>query len=220
MKRIFQSPQVRELLRVIIAVIAALLLGLLVPVGLLAFGSRLGMFPFELGAKTLFGVAALCAVAIAGAATFSLGQDGGAIRRRARRIAVGAALAGIPLSGERTLIHLGYSHEYGLVSRVAMFGYLNTLGRGKVGFSVVGRDSQGRPIYVRGLQGMIERNATRYHLAVQAFLDGRIGFTSIAAVVEKTLSDVEMQPIATVDDVVAVDTQARAVAHTQLGSSC
>ena len=57
-------------------------------------------------------------------------------------------------------------------------------------------------------------------VAVQAFLDGRIGFTSIAAVVEKTLSDVEMQPIATVDDVVAVDTQARAVAHTQLGSSC
>jgi hypothetical protein len=81
------------------------------------------------------------------------------------------ALAAIPLAGERTLIHLDYSQEYGLMSRAAMFSYLNTLGRGKVGFSVVGHDSRGRPIYVRGLQGMIERNATRYHLAVQAFLD-------------------------------------------------
>jgi hypothetical protein len=80
-------------------------------------------------------------------------------------------LAATPLAGERTLIHLGYSQEYGLMSRVAMFGYLKTLGRGKVGFSVVGSDSEGRPIHVRGLQGMIERNATSYHLAVQAFLD-------------------------------------------------
>jgi hypothetical protein len=81
------------------------------------------------------------------------------------------ALAAVPLTGERTLIHLGYSYEYGLMSRAAMFGYLSTLGRGKVGFTVVGRDKEGRPIYVRGLQGMIERNATRYHLAVQAFLE-------------------------------------------------
>lgn len=81
------------------------------------------------------------------------------------------ALAAVPLAGERTLLHLAHSQEYGLISRVAMFGYLKTLGRGKVGFSVDGRDSEGRPIYVRGLQGMIERNAARYHLAVQAFLE-------------------------------------------------
>jgi hypothetical protein len=31
------------------------------------------------------------------------------------------ALAAVPLAGERTLIHLGYSYEYGLVSRAAMF---------------------------------------------------------------------------------------------------
>jgi hypothetical protein len=80
-------------------------------------------------------------------------------------------LAGIPLAGEQTLIHLGYSQDHGLMSRVAMFSYLKTLGRGKVGFTVVGRNSEGGPIYVRGLRGMIERNAMRYHLSVQAFLD-------------------------------------------------
>jgi hypothetical protein len=57
------------------------------------------------------------------------------------------------------------------MSRAAVFGYLKTMGRKKVGFSVVGRDREGRPIYVRGVQGMIERNAMRYHLAVQAYLE-------------------------------------------------
>ncbi len=81
------------------------------------------------------------------------------------------AVAAVPLGGGRTLIHVSYSYEYGLVSRAAVFGYLKTMGRKKVGFSVVGRDRKGRPIYVRGVQGMIERNAMRYHLAVQAYLE-------------------------------------------------
>jgi MFS family permease len=88
--------------------ITALLLGLLVPVGLLALGGWLGMFPFELGAKTLFGVAALCAVAIAGAATLGAGEDGGALRRRARWIAVGTALAGGPLLAGQVLARADY----------------------------------------------------------------------------------------------------------------
>ncbi len=81
------------------------------------------------------------------------------------------SLAAIPLAAERTFVHLRYSHDVGLTSRIALFGYLQTLGRGKVGFSVVGRNSDGRPIHVGGLQGMIERNAMRYHLAVKAYLD-------------------------------------------------
>jgi len=80
-------------------------------------------------------------------------------------------VAAVPLSEGRTLIHVSYSYEFGLVSRAAVFGYLNTMGRKKVGFSVVGRHPEGRPIYVRGVQGMIERNAMRYHLAVQAYLE-------------------------------------------------
>ncbi len=81
------------------------------------------------------------------------------------------AVAAIPLTEGRTLIHVSYSYEYGLMSRAAVFGYLKTMGRKKVGFSVVGEDRNGRPIYVRGVQGMIERNAMRYHLAVQAYLE-------------------------------------------------
>ena len=81
------------------------------------------------------------------------------------------AVVSVPLSEGRTLIHVRYSYEYGLMSRAAVFAYLKTMGRKKVGFSVVGRDRKGRPIYVRGVQGMIERNAMRYHLAVQAYLE-------------------------------------------------
>ncbi len=81
------------------------------------------------------------------------------------------SLSAIPLAAERTFVHLRYSHDVGLTSRIALFAYLQTLGRGKVGFSVVGRSSDGRPIHVGGLQGVIERNAMRYHLAVKAYLE-------------------------------------------------
>jgi len=81
------------------------------------------------------------------------------------------AVVAVPLEPERTLIHLSYAYKYSRMSQVAMFGYLKTLGRKRVGFTVVGTDSKGRPIHVRGLQGVIERNAMRYHLAVQAYLD-------------------------------------------------
>ena len=88
--------------------IAALLLGLIVPAGLLALGGWLGVFPFELGAKTLFGVAVLCGVAIAGTATLGAGEDGAALRRRARWIGVGAALAGGPLLAGQVLARWDY----------------------------------------------------------------------------------------------------------------
>ena len=48
--------------------------------------------------------------------------------------------------------------------------YLATLGRDKVGFSVVGEDSAGRPQYVQGVRGIIERNAMRYYLALKAYI--------------------------------------------------
>ena len=57
-------------------------------------------------------------------------------------------------------------------------------------------------------------------IAVQAFLDGRIGFTSIPVVVERTLDDLGVDEVTTVDDVMAVDREARAVAHGHVGSSC
>ncbi|MBT8217110.1 MAG: 1-deoxy-D-xylulose-5-phosphate reductoisomerase [Acidimicrobiia bacterium] len=56
-------------------------------------------------------------------------------------------------------------------------------------------------------------------IAVQAFLDGRIGFSAIPRVVESTLERVALRKLAGVADVVAVDAEARAVA-TELAGTC
>jgi hypothetical protein len=81
------------------------------------------------------------------------------------------ALEAAPLDRGRALVHLVFSHKYGLGARLAMLAYFNTLGRGKVGFTVVDRDAQGRPVYVKDLRGGIERNLTRYYFAIVAYLD-------------------------------------------------
>jgi 1-deoxy-D-xylulose-5-phosphate reductoisomerase len=57
-------------------------------------------------------------------------------------------------------------------------------------------------------------------VAVRAFLDGRIGFTAIPAVVEQTLAAVAVRPVASVADVMAVDAEARALATAALGAIC
>jgi 1-deoxy-D-xylulose-5-phosphate reductoisomerase len=49
-------------------------------------------------------------------------------------------------------------------------------------------------------------------VAVAAFLDGRIGFLDIAAVVEETLAALPDRRIATLDDVYDTDGEARACA--------
>jgi len=79
-------------------------------------------------------------------------------------------LEAIPLEGEQTFVHLTYSYAYGLVARIAMEGYLQTVGRAKVGFTITGRQPDGQPIYVAGVRGVVERNAMRYYLAVVAYL--------------------------------------------------
>jgi hypothetical protein len=57
------------------------------------------------------------------------------------------------------------------MARIALQGYLATSGRDKVGFSIVERDAEGRPAYVGGTRGMLERNTMRYYLALEAYLD-------------------------------------------------
>ncbi len=57
-------------------------------------------------------------------------------------------------------------------------------------------------------------------IAVQAFLERRIGFSSIAAIVEQTLETVEHRDLGTVGDVVEVDGEAREVARSLAGGSC
>ena len=53
-------------------------------------------------------------------------------------------------------------------------------------------------------------------VAVAAFLDGRIGFLDIAVMVEETLAHVGGDSVASLDELVAVDEEARRVAATRL----
>lgn len=73
--------------------------------------------------------------------------------------------------GAKTFIHMSYSYSVNLVARLAMQTYLATLGRNKVGFTRVGQQSNGAPVYVDGVRGVVERNTMRYYLAIDSYLD-------------------------------------------------
>lgn len=97
----------------------------------------------------------------------ALSAPNGPLGTRDYRIRLEAA----PVDGERTFMHLSYAYALGLAARIAMQGYFATAGRDKVGFSVVDREPDGRPVYVDGARGVVERNAMRYYLAVEAYLE-------------------------------------------------
>lgn len=80
------------------------------------------------------------------------------------------AFEAAPLDGRRSLVHLAFSQRFGVAARIAMAAYFNTVGRNKVGFSIVDRDGAGRPAYVRDLRGGLERNMMRYYLGIVAYL--------------------------------------------------
>lgn len=73
--------------------------------------------------------------------------------------------------GGRAFVHLHSSYDSSFRSRMATEAYLSTLGRDKVGFSVIGRTADGRPRFVKGVHGIVERNAMRYYLALAAYLE-------------------------------------------------
>jgi hypothetical protein len=95
-----------------------------------------------------------------------LAADSGPLNTRNYRIVLEAA----PTENGNTFIHLSYSYGYGTTAKFLMKAYLNTIGRNKVGFTITGKQSNGEPIYVEGLLGLVERNTMRYHLAVEAYL--------------------------------------------------
>lgn len=76
----------------------------------------------------------------------------------------------IPLDARRTFLHLSYGYQYGAAAGFAMQTYLATAGSSKIGFSVNGRSDDGKPTYVGGTRGAIERNTMRYYIAIQAYL--------------------------------------------------
>lgn len=75
-------------------------------------------------------------------------------------------MSAIPLEDGRTFMRLSYAYGYGLTGRLAMQAYLATAGADKVGFT---RLDDGTVI--GGMRGAVERNAMRYYLAIDAFLD-------------------------------------------------
>ena len=97
------------------------------------------------------------------------------------------ALEAVPLDATRSFIHMSYAYAYGTAARLAMQLYLATAGRDKVGFSVTGKNRDGKPIYVDGVRGVVERNTMRYYLAIEAYLGAKS--TPPAEQQEKRLRD-------------------------------
>jgi hypothetical protein len=71
----------------------------------------------------------------------------------------------------RTFIHFSYDYTYGAFARMAMKTYYETLGSGKKGFTVTAAGKNGDPVYIGGVRGSEERNAVRYYLAIQTYMD-------------------------------------------------
>lgn len=74
-----------------------------------------------------------------------------------------------PLPGQRTFLHFAYGYSYGSMAKMALNLYLATAGRSKIGFSVVGKTSDGKPQFVQGERGSLERNVMRNYLALRAY---------------------------------------------------
>jgi len=77
----------------------------------------------------------------------------------------------IPLDGERTFVRVSYEYSESVALRLAERAYFATFGRSKAGFTVTGTDGDGKPVYIGGRRGAIERNAVRNYLAIQAFMN-------------------------------------------------
>jgi hypothetical protein len=95
-----------------------------------------------------------------------LTTDAGPLGTRDYRV----ILEAVPVDGGGTFIHFTYSYAYGVSGGLAMQAYLGTIGSGKIGFTVVGKGSDGRPLHIGGMRGLVERNTMRYYLAIEAFL--------------------------------------------------
>jgi len=77
----------------------------------------------------------------------------------------------LPLDKGRTFVHVSYAYSDLVALRLAAKVYYATLGRDKAGFTVTGTDSNGKPVYIDGPRGSIERNAVRYYFAIQSFMN-------------------------------------------------
>ena len=65
----------------------------------------------------------------------------------------------VPLDSGKTFMHMSYAYGFGGAGRFAMQAYLATAGASKAGFTS------------DGVRGAVERNAMRYYLAIDSYLD-------------------------------------------------
>ena len=77
---------------------------------------------------------------------------------------------GIRQGENETFVHLAYACDYSVLSKIALDAYLATMGAGKVGFTKTMASGKGLERYIGGPRGVLERNAMRYFLAVEAFV--------------------------------------------------
>jgi hypothetical protein len=77
----------------------------------------------------------------------------------------------VPLDARRTFLHFAYAYEQSATAALMTRAYLGTIASGKVGFTVIDRTQDGKPVYVGGERGVVERNTMRYYLAIEAYLD-------------------------------------------------
>ncbi len=76
----------------------------------------------------------------------------------------------VGVDARRSLLHMSYAYGYGMAARLAMQAYLSTVGRDKVGFTVLDHKPEGKVVYQGGVLGLLERNTMRYYLAIDAYL--------------------------------------------------
>lgn len=79
-------------------------------------------------------------------------------------------LQAVSVANDRTFLHLTYAYAYGRAGRLGMQTYLATTGSDEEGFTVTGQQGDGKPEYIRGVRGVVERNTMRYYLAIDAYL--------------------------------------------------
>ena len=77
----------------------------------------------------------------------------------------------LPLDGGRTFVHVSYAYGDSVALRFTEKVYFATFGWGKIGFTVTGTDRNGKPVYIGGPRGAIERNAVRYYFAIRSFMN-------------------------------------------------
>ena len=95
-----------------------------------------------------------------------LRADSGPLGTRNYRILLEAA----PLDANRSFLHFSYSYEQNMMVALAVRAYLATFGSSKVGFTELGKRADGTPNYLAGPRGLVERNAMRYFLTLEAFM--------------------------------------------------